>query len=128
MKIWLDDQLDVPDLPRRHTPPGWVGAKNAYEFKKLITEAVEKGEEIEGIDFDNDLGEEIEGRHLMKWLIDTFPEVAMDTIMLVHTENPEARAEMAKLIRDCREHPQELLEKKNRPSYENLFTETDKLK
>lgn len=126
MKIWLDDQLDVPTLKRRHVPLGWVGAKNAAEFKRIITEAIEKGEEIQAIDFDNDLGEELEGKHLLQWYCDTYPEMAIKTRMLVHTENETAKREMVKTFRDLKEKPQEFVEKKNRPSYEELFNELDK--
>ena len=123
MKIWLDDQLDDPrpELKRRWTPPGWVGAKTAEDFKKIVVEAVEKGEDIYAIDWDNDLGEPTEGVHLLKWLCDTYPEIAIKCRMLVHTENIEAKAEMVKIFRDLREKPQEFIEKKNRPSYEELF-------
>lgn len=46
MKIWLDDQLDDPETPVRHTPDGWVGAKNSSEFKKFIEDALESRESM----------------------------------------------------------------------------------
>ena len=127
MKIWLDDQLNT-DIKRRQTPPGWIGAQNSQEFKKIITEAVEKGEEIEAIDWDNDLEEELEGRHLLKWFYDTYPEIAVETTMLIHTENEVAKKDMVKTFKDLRDKPQEFIEKKYRPSYEDLFGELDKIK
>ncbi|MBI2064883.1 MAG: hypothetical protein HYT62_02415 [Candidatus Yanofskybacteria bacterium] len=127
MKIWLDDQLNT-DIKNRQTPQGWVGAQNSEEFKRLVEEAHKTGEEIFAIDWDNDLGEELEGVHLLKWYCDTYPEMAIKTRMLVHTENETARREMVAIFRDLREKPQEFLEKKNRPSYEELFGELEKPK
>ena len=125
MKIWLDDQLNT-DIKVRQTPLGWVGVQNSQQFKEVVTEAIEKREQIEAIDWDNDLGEELEGVHLLRWYCDTYPEIAIKTRMLVHTENETAKREMVKTFKDLREKPQEFLEKKNRPSYEELFQELDK--
>ena len=35
-KLWLDDQLDDPATPERHTPKGFVGAKNFAEAVELV--------------------------------------------------------------------------------------------
>jgi len=123
MKIYLDDQAYTDRLG--WAPEGWVIATNSTEFKRLIEESLKSGEVVEAIDFDNDLGEEIEGRHLLQWLIDIYPEIALRTDLLVHTENIEAKKELLGLIRDCKEHPQDILEKKNQPSYEDLFKELE---
>src|SRR3989344_4205170 len=126
MKIYLDDQAYTDRIG--WAPKGWVIATNPEEFKKIINEAVEKGDSIEAIDFDNDLGKELEGKHLLNWLIDNYPEIAIEAELLTHTENIAAKKELLGLIRDCKEHPQEILEKKKRPSYEDLFSEGDKIK
>ena len=125
MKIWLDDQLNIPELKARHVPEGWVGARNFAEFKVLIEQAGETGETVDAIDFDNDLGEPMEGKHILNWLIDNYPETAIGSEMHVHSQNIEAKKELLSLIRDCKEHSQEILEKKNRPSYDELFGEKD---
>lgn len=125
MKIWLDDQSDILELERRHVPEGWVGAKNAKEFKRMIAEAIEKGEKVEAIDFDNDLGEPMEGKDLLKWLMREHPELAIKAEMNVHSANGEAAKILEGDIRDCKERPNEILEMKNRPSYEELFRGSD---
>ncbi|OGN09942.1 MAG: hypothetical protein A3C61_03530 [Candidatus Yanofskybacteria bacterium RIFCSPHIGHO2_02_FULL_39_10] len=68
MKIWLDDQLDDPELKARHVPKGWIGAKSSEEFKAIVTEAKEKGDKIEALELDNDLGGDDEGFRLLEWL------------------------------------------------------------
>jgi hypothetical protein len=118
MKIWLDDQLDDPEAPRRHTPEGWVGCRNDKEFKAAVTHAVASGETIEEIRFDNDLGEEsLEGNELLEWLKDTYPEVivAEGVEITAHSENGPERENMRKKIAWWRKHKDDLLAAKNRP-------------
>ena len=83
MKIFLDDKFDSER--KDWIPEGYVGAKNFAEFKGLFEGAIEKGEKIEGLSFDNDLGEgEMEGWEIAKWITETHPEI--------FAENPELRA------------------------------------
>lgn len=57
MKIWLDDQLDDPNAPDRHTLRK-VGLQQKYrDFKRLIKQAIEGSKNIEARSFDNDLEE-----------------------------------------------------------------------
>jgi len=37
-KLWIDDQLNDPDCPRRHTPEGFVGAASCDEAIALVKE------------------------------------------------------------------------------------------
>jgi hypothetical protein len=90
VKIWLDDQLNDPHAPNRHTPEGWVGCKNGDEFKEAVTRAMELGEGIDEMSFDNDLGtESMEGHELLQWLADTYPEVVIsDSVEInIHSAN-----------------------------------------
>ncbi len=118
MKIWLDDQLDDPKLKVRHTPEGWTGAKNASEFKKLIDDAMESGEPIEAINFDNDLGEETEGRHLVKWLQEKHPEIIElnpDIELEAHSANNVANEAIRHELNILRNKYKELIEAKTLP-------------
>jgi hypothetical protein len=121
MKIYLDDN--------RETPPGWTRVYNVREFKDLVEKAIADGDEIEGISFDNDLGEpglENEGRSALKWLMNQHPGLMKEgLIILVHTDNSEARDAMAKDYRYWREHIDELIEAKDRP---DPWLESDKMK
>lgn len=127
MKIWLDDQLDDPELPARHVPDGWIGAKNSEEFKRLVTEAKERGEKIESLDLDNDLGGDNEGFRLLDWLKLFWPEVLLEAGIEAHSKNEMRKEWMKNFIRHCRENPQEVLEFRNCPSHEELFGESEKL-
>lgn len=51
MRLWLDDLLDDPESPDRHTPVGWVGAKTALAACRLIVTG-----QVSHISFDHDLG------------------------------------------------------------------------
>ena len=75
MKIWLDDQYDDEVATKRKPPKGYIGVHTVNEAKRLIEEAEEKGEPIEHLSLDNDLGPEYskdggEGHCLLDWLIE----------------------------------------------------------
>ena len=126
MKIWLDDQLDDPSTPNRHVPEGFVGAKNAVDFKRLVEQAVENGEVIEEIHLDNDLGEgEIEGYQLLEWLKENYPEIVVDgkTEINIHSENSVRREHMRKQLEWWRENPNEIIAMKGR---KNPFGEIER--
>ncbi|KKR04122.1 MAG: hypothetical protein UT32_C0034G0002 [Parcubacteria group bacterium GW2011_GWC2_39_14] len=111
MKIYLDDnhQGDRP------TPTGWMAAHNFQEFKDLLRDAEERKETIEAISFDNDLGpNEPEGKHIMKWLAETWPELLVgETEVTVHSANPVASKDMRDYLEQCRKYKDRLLEMKN---------------
>ena len=112
MKIWLDDQIETV----RPTPEGWVGAKNPEEFRILINEAHNKNEPIEAIDFDNDLGEDLEeGYDLLIWLKETYPQyVVGETELKVHSANSVRNIAMEEYISWCKENAEEILAAKER--------------
>lgn len=121
MKIYLDDL--------RPTPPGWARANNVREFKELVEKALTEGEEIEGISFDNDLGMsglENEGRSAFKWLMNEHPELLKQgLIILIHTDNTEAKKAMREDYKYWKENVDQLIEAKDRP---DPWSELDKMK
>ena len=92
MKIWLDDQIDE-DIKARKVPKGYVGVHSVNEAKRLIEEAEARGEEIELLDLDNDLGDYNydggDGNQLVKWLAErgTFYWFEVHTMNIVEKEN-----------------------------------------
>lgn len=52
MKIWLDDQINDPACPARHTPVGFVGYSSALDAIKAINKGI-----VTYISFDHDLGD-----------------------------------------------------------------------
>lgn len=93
MKIWLDDQYDDENTSSRAIPKGYVGAHSVNEVKSLIEDAESRGEEIEMLDLDNDLGDYSEdggdGHKLLEWLIEreTFYPINIHSMNTVEKEN-----------------------------------------
>jgi len=116
MKIFLDDLAETER--NSWVPDGWSTARNFTEFKSLIDEALTKGESIEGISFDNDLGEgEKEGWEILKWLYENHPEIMRGNPELkIHSANPEGRRAMEHHITFWQKNYKELIEAKDRPS------------
>ena len=116
MKIFLDDQGN--DVRKSWVPDGYTVITNPGEFKQTIKQALQDGTPIEAIDFDNDLGEAIEGRHLVKWLQEEHPEIIFrnPTIELrVHSMNNVGHKALLDEIQTLKEHFKELMEAKERP-------------
>ena len=90
MKIWVDDIRPVP--------MGYEGTRSVNETIALIEEAENKGETIELIDLDHDLGDyAMDGGDAIKildYLVgrETFYPIA------IHTANPVGRANMERII------------------------------
>jgi|SRR3989338_1686264 len=106
MKIYLDDKRDIPD--------GWVGARSATEFIKII---LSNHNDIEAISFDNDLGAGMEGWEILKWISEQFPELFRPEIDIeIHSANSSARENMEGKLIFYREHWNELVEAKDKPS------------
>lgn len=118
MKIWIDDQINDPETPRRHTPDGYVGVTNFDQFKETLETAIAKGEPIEVIDFDNDLGTgEKEGHEILSWLADNYPEIILgDTKIEIHSANPIEREAMKKQLESYERNREIMLSAKDRES------------
>lgn len=69
-KLWIDDQLDDPVTPTRHTPIGYFGAKTVQEAKALV----ERYGMPEFMDLDHDLGTGGETPEFLRWLEEKFPD------------------------------------------------------
>ena len=97
MKIWLDDLMDDRDS-NRAVPEGFFGAHSVNEAIALIEAAEKKGETIELIDLDHDLGDYAkDGGDAIKLLYylqerETFYPVRF------HTSNPVGREGMRQVI------------------------------
>ena len=90
MKIWVDDIRPIPE--------GYVGTKSVNETIQLIIEAENKGQIIELIDLDHDLGDyAADGGDAIK-LLDFLAERETYYPILIHTANPVGRANMERMI------------------------------
>ena len=105
MKIWLDDLMDDRES-NRVTPPGFVGAHSVNEAIELIEDAIRRGEEIELIDLDHDLGEYAKDGGDAHKLLDYLVEHQFFPPVKIHTSNVSGRQYMIKTIK--RYWPEEL--------------------
>jgi|CXWL01.1.fsa_nt_gi hypothetical protein len=93
MKIWLDDLLDDPESPERHTPPGWVGVKTAWDAIEYL-----KTGDVTEIDLDHDLGNDEllgTGYTVVKWIEEqVYFTSFVPPVMKIHSANPEGVRKM----------------------------------
>ena len=90
MKIWVDDIRPVPS--------GYVGAKSVNEAIALIEDAEDRGDNIELLDLDHDLGDYYsDGGDAIK-LLDWLAERETFYPVRFHTANPVGRANMERMI------------------------------
>lgn len=90
MKIWVDDIRPVP--------MGYEGTRSVNETIALIEEAENKGETIELIDLDHDLGDyAMDGGDAIK-ILDYLVERETFYPIAIHTANPVGRANMERII------------------------------
>lgn len=87
MKLWIDDQLDEPDMVFRHVPIGFVGAKSSEEAIRLTKQYGVP----EYISFDHDLGEYDNSITYIKWLIENYYDSEAPEYS-VHSVNPIGKA------------------------------------
>lgn len=80
-KLFLDDQLDDPNTPKRHTPNGYIGAKSSADAIELVKN---QGAPI-FLDLDHDLGDNDTALIFLKWLVENVDSPPEYTI---HSENP----------------------------------------
>lgn len=84
-KLWVDDQLDDPETPVRHTPEGYFGARSSEEAKALV---LAKGPPTH-MDLDHDLGETDRIMDFLAWLSNEYPDGPVPSYW-VHSRNPVA--------------------------------------
>ncbi len=90
MKIWVDDIRPIPE--------GYVGTKSVNETIQLILEAENKGQIIEILDLDHDLGDyAADGGDAIK-ILDFLAERETYYPIRIHTANPVGRANMERMI------------------------------
>lgn len=91
MKIWVDDIRAIPD--------GYIGTKSVNETILLIEEIERRGEEIELLDLDHDLGDYAKfGGDAIK-ILDYLVEHGKFYPIKIHTSNPVGRANMERMIK-----------------------------
>jgi hypothetical protein len=88
MKIWLDDQINDPECPNRHTPDGWYGTSSVLEVARLVKEG-----KVTYISFDHDLGKPFFTGYLLARLIETWAFYGMVGRIEwdIHSANPVGR-------------------------------------
>ena len=97
MKIWLDDLMDEKNF-NRATPAGFIGAHSVNEAIELIEDAKRRGEEVELIDLDHDLGDYAkdggDAGNFLYYLAqhEIYPPVK------IHTSNPVGRKNMIQIV------------------------------
>ena len=90
MKIWVDDLRSIP--------AGYEGTRSVNETIALIEETEKKGEPIELIDLDHDLGDyAMDGGDAIK-ILDYLVERETFYPIAIHTANPVGRANMERII------------------------------
>lgn len=89
MKLWLDDLFDQTVSAVNPNDEDWIWAKNHAGFKNLIEEFQDK---ITLISYDNDLGEEIEGRHCFYIMEEMLSEGKLKNLkdIIIHSDNTGA--------------------------------------
>ena len=105
MKLWLDDLMDERGS-NRVTPRGYVGAHSVNEAIALIEDAVNRGEEIEVIDLDHDLGVYAKDGGDAHKLLDYCVEHGIFPPVKFHTSNVTGRDYMIRTVN--RHWPDEL--------------------
>ena len=90
MLIWLDDVRDAPE--------GYVHVHSVNEAKQLIEDCERKGEKIDLLNLDHDLGDYApdggDGIKLVDWLAETGRRYPIK----LHTMNPVGRDNMQRII------------------------------
>ena len=90
MKIWVDDIRPIPE--------GYVGTKSVNETIQLIIEAENKGQIIELIDLDHDLGcYAADGGDYIK-ILDWLEETGRNYPIRIHSMNPVGVQNMRAII------------------------------
>lgn len=90
MKIWVDDM--------RPAPKGYVVAKSVADTIRMIEEAEHRGEPVEVIDLDHDLGEYAGDGGDAICILDYLVERKNYYPIAIHTANPVGRANMERII------------------------------
>ena len=91
MKIWVDDM--------RPAPKGYVAARSVEETIRIIERTESRGEPIELIDLDHDLGEYAQFGGDAIRILDYLVERKTFCPVRIHTANPVGRANMERIIR-----------------------------
>ncbi len=84
-KLFLDDQINDPDAPERHTPEGFIGAASTIEAITLVKSLGVP----EYMSLDHDLGQSDRSMDFLKWLSNNYTDSPPKYD--VHSANPIGR-------------------------------------
>jgi hypothetical protein len=93
-KLWLDDQLDDPDAPARHTPAGYIGAKSSEKARELVIKHGVPG----FMNLDHDLGENDRAMDFLHWLALEFATEGPVPDFAIHSANPIGSANITSFM------------------------------
>ena len=93
-QLWVDDQLNDPETPERHTPKGFLGARSSQEAKDLVKA---RGMPF-FMDLDHDLGETDRVMDFLVWLYQEHPDGPVPQFQ-VHSKNPIGTANIISYLR-----------------------------
>jgi hypothetical protein len=94
-QLWLDDQLDDPHCPERHTPKGYEGAKCVSDAMDLVL----KHGPPSFMDLDFDLGGVETAMTFIRWLAQHMNAPAtLPPEWKVHSRNPYAKEEIGSYL------------------------------
>lgn len=93
-KLWLDDQLDDPAAPARHTPAGYIGARSSAEARDLVI----KYGVPEFMNLDHDLGENDRAMDFLHWLALEFATEGPVPNYVIHSANPVGSANISSFM------------------------------
>ncbi len=94
MKLWLDDQIDDPETPDRHPPPGYLGVRSALQACRLL-----RNYRVSHVDFDHDLGPGPSGYTVARFIEKrAFLGLQVPTHYAIHSANPVGRANIERAM------------------------------
>lgn len=93
--LWIDDQVQDPDVPARHSPPGWVGCSGVDSARMMVMLLGLP----ERVSLDHDLGEgKPSGMDFLKWWFQEFPDSPPQD-WNIHSANPVGADNMRSYLR-----------------------------
>lgn len=100
IELWLDDERDPKDpfiIKEFGSKPNMIWVKTVDQAKEIL-----KTGDVIYLSFDNDLGEELEGHHLAKWIEEqayfkNLPKLSWN----VHSQNISGKREITAAMRNA---------------------------
>ena len=95
VRVWLDDQINDPETPPRHPPPGWVGVATAMAACRLLARGG-----VTHVSLDHDLGDgQMTGYTVARFIEKRAHEGRLEPLQwAVHSANPVGAAKMRQAL------------------------------